>query len=310
VEACGVSSAEDLADLVAQLVDEVHTVEHVARYKTVKRGGGRSQVKVEHPEHHTRAPGLLHQLHAIQSAAKSVPVKIYRWEPDRDDTCKGRCAHGRWVHIRTEQSSVMGVVRSGGAVPGGSPSWDTDGSLSALAGGTFESRSPATSATDLLGDIIAGTDRLRAKLSAAAGRPTGAARTTSAQLRQLVGLALEVDDDLAARTVGQVRSWVSAARVCLGYDGPVVALRDMGCPECGGELRVRADASTAVWCAGRPATKVQGPARWIAVQGPAREGEDWPVGYAEDWPVVYPAYDGCGQTYPQGSWIKLLEQAG
>jgi hypothetical protein len=303
------SFAADLADLVAQLVDEVRTTAPITRYRQVNRGN-RTATTIDLTEHRTSAPGLLHQLHAIQSAARTVPVRIFRWQPDHNDQCRERCSHGRWVHLRTERHAVKGVVTSGGAVPGGSPGWDTDGSLSALAGHGFESRTPATSATDLLADIITGTARLRAWLGSAAGRPAGAARTTSGALRELVGLVLEVDDETADRTIATVRGWVNTARVLLGYDAPVVALRDAHCRICRGELHVRADASTAVWCAGRPETRVHGPARWIPVEGPARAGEDWPIGYAEEWPVVYPAYEGCGATYPQGSWITLLEQTG
>jgi hypothetical protein len=285
--------AEDLADLVHQLVDEVRTVAPVTRYRTARRGAGRTETAIDLTRHHTRSPGLLHQLHAIQAAAAAVPVKTYRWQKDDGDQCKELCAHGRWIHVRTEQRPIAGVVTAGAAVPGGSPGWDQDGALNPLRSLGFESRTPATSATELLSDITAGAGRLRADLRAAAGKTRGARRATSAMLRELVGLALDVDDATADAAVHSVRGWVSAARVLLGYDAPIVALRDMYCSECRGELYVRADASTAVWCAGRPALTVHGPALLL-----------------EDWPVRYPAYDGCGTTYPQGSWIRLLEQAG
>lgn len=81
----------------------------------------------------------------------------------------------------------------------------------------------------------------------------------------------------------------------LAYDAPVLVLRDLECNECRGALHARADASTVVWCAGRPRTSVHGPADQVTVEGPAEEGEEWPVRQAEPWgPVVYPAYDSWG----------------
>ncbi|MFE9099864.1 hypothetical protein [Actinomadura geliboluensis] len=91
----------------------------------------------------------------------------------------------------------------------------------------------------------------------------------------------------------RVRGWVSTARIFLGYDAPIVRLKDLVCGQCGGDLHVRADASTAVWCAGHPA---------LQVHGPALPGADWP-------PVEYPPEPGCGERHPRGSWIRLLENA-
>lgn len=308
--------AEELAELVAQLVDDVREVATVTRYKTVKRGGGRTRTVVEHPKHHTRSPGLLHQLHAIQSAAGTVPVKIYRWDSDHKagepKTCGDVCAHGRWIHLRTEQRPAgrLGAVTAGAAVPSGSPGWDETGAANVMRSGGFESASPATSATDLLLTIQDGTAELRAHLRAAADRTRGAKVRTSTALRELVGLALEVDTDTAVDAVWAVRGWVSAARVLLAYDAPVLVLRDLYCRECRGALHARADASTAVWCVGRPRTAVLGPAGRVTVEGPALEGAEWPVRLADPWgPVVYPAYDSCGETYGRGAWVGLLAQA-
>ena len=303
------SPAEELALLVRELVDEVTTDEAVTRYVDVNRGAGRT-VKVVDPDarHRTRDVGLLDQLHAIKSAKATVPVMVYQWASDhrgpdgdgRDDRCKSardglKCAHGRWVHVRTEQRPAgrLGVVTGGAAVPGGSPGWDRDGALNPLRSMGFESATPATSAPELHDDIRRGIDRLRRDLRQAAGRTWGGRKAPSAALHECVGLLLDVDDDTARGTVHTVRGWVSTCRIFLGYDAPIVKLRDLVCGQCGGDLHVRADASTAVWCAGHPAVTVFGP------------GGPW----IEWGPVDYPAEPGCGERYPRGSWIRLLEQA-
>ncbi|MCQ0012671.1 hypothetical protein [Actinomadura madurae] len=153
--------------------------------------------------------------------------------------------------------------------------------------------SPATSAVELYDEIRRGIDRLRRDLRQAARRTWGGRKASSEALRECVGLLLDVDDDTARDTVRTVRSWVSTCRIHLGYDAPIVKLRDLVCGQCGGDLHVRADASTAVWCAGHPAAYVHGPG--------------WP---GDDWgPVEYPAEPGCGERYPRGSWIRLLEDA-
>lgn len=290
--------AEELADLVAELVDEVRTDEPVTRYREVRRGDRTVKTADPRARHVTREPGLLDQLHAIKGAVRTVPVKIYRWERDEDDPCRGargddrECWHGRYVYVRTEQRPVRGVVTAGAAIPSGSPGWDSDGALNPLRSLGFESRSPATSAVELYDDIRRGVDRLRRDLRAAAGRSWGGRKAPKDALRELVGLVANVDGDTADDAVRQVRGWVSTARILLRYDAPIVALRDVVCGQCEGELQVRADASTPVWCAGHPA---------VTVYGPALPDQDWPV--------TYPPIVGCGEKYPRGSWIRLLEQA-
>lgn len=295
---------EELADLVAELVDEVRTDEPVTRYQQVSRGAGRT-VKVVDPRarHVVRDVGLLDQLHAIKSARHTIPVKIYQWKRDLDDPCRRdygddrdqrECPHGQWVFVRTDHrpAARLGAITSGAAIPGGSPGWDAGGALNPLRSMGFESASPATSAVELYDQIRRGVDMLRRDLREAAGRPWGGRKAPSAALRECVGLTTEVDDDTARAATTQIRAWWTAARILLRYDAPIVRLRDVICGRCAGDLHVRADASTAVWCAGHR------PAR---VDGPALEGEDWPV--------VYPAVAGCGERYPRGSWIALLEQA-
>ncbi|MFV2172304.1 DNA polymerase beta superfamily protein [Actinomadura sp. LOL_016] len=297
------SPAEEMAVLVAELVDEVRTEERITRYREVNRGG--RTVKVVDPDarHVTRDVGLLHQLHAIKAAKATIPVEIHRWESDhktKEDRCKAaregrKCPHGRYVHVRTEQRPAgrLGVVTAGAAVPSGSAGWDETGALNPLRSLGFESATPATSAPELHDAIRRGIDRLRADLRAAAERTWGGRKAPSDALREIVGLVAEVDDDTAHDAVRRARGWVTAARIHLRYDAPIVRLRELVCGQCRGDLHVRADASTAVWCAGHPA---------IEVLGPTLLGGDWG-------PVEYRAEPGCGERYPRGSWIRLLEDA-
>lgn len=299
------SPAEELADLVAELVDEVRTDESATRYKTVNRGGGRTVTVTDpHARWTVRDVGLLQQLHAVKAARTTIPVKVYRWEPDRADPCRRDygderdqrlCPHGQWILVRTEERPAerLGIVTAGAAVPGGSPGWDESGALNPLRSTGFESATPGTSAVELYDTIRRGAAQLRRELRAAAGHGPGGHRTTAEALRELVGLAPMVDTDTADDTVRQVRSWWRAVRIFLRYDAPIVQLRDLVCGQCGGVLHVREDASTAVWCAGHPAA-------WA--YGPGLPGTDWG-------PVDHPAEPGCGERYPRGSWIKLLEQA-
>lgn len=177
-----------------------------------------------------------------------------------------------FVIHRTRLPGLMSQARAA-AVPAGSPGWDADGALSPIGtSGSFESAEPVTEAFHLPEEyataLLALADEVRA-----AGHDS------------LVSAAL-ADEQLGKRIVARLRSVVNHARVVLNYDTPVVILRDVYCPECGGSMHVRADASSAVWCSGA----------WI-VEGPARPGESWPVRVR------------CDAKWPRGSWVKLLEQA-
>lgn len=77
-------------------------------------------------------------------------------------------------------------------------------------------------------------------------------------------------------TLGE--SWVSAARLLLGYDRRTVMLRDVVCHECGGALSVPVDASGDVVCVGIPSCDPQ------------------------------EAQQPCGNRYAQWSWPDLLAQ--
>jgi hypothetical protein len=291
------TTAEEIARLVAQLVDEVKTSAKVVRYRAVNRGDRQVNV-VDLDMHRTRSTGLINQLYAVASARPDVLVRR-RLQPDKtqpdpaqpapefpDQYRAPRPDPVRYGPAQRRPQHNPGLVTTGAAVPSGSPGWDEDGALSPIRSAGYRSAPPTTGALDLLTEIESGVAALRIRLRAAAGRSRGPRRTTTNSLREIVGLALEVDDGLAVDTHRQIREWVNTARVLLCYDAPIVVLRDVYCPDCGGRLHVRADASSAVWCAGGP------------VQGPARDGAPWPV-----------LYGPCGMKWPQGAWIKLLEQA-
>ncbi len=285
------SPAEEIADLVADLVDGVRTDEKVTRYRQVNRGN-RTALVTAMEGHRTNLPGLIWQLSAVQSSTNTVPVHIYKDILDRN---KRRT--GRRELLRTEHRTVPGVIRAGAAVPGGSAGWDEDGALNPGSGRGFESAPPVTEASELLDTITSEARQLLADLR---GTDAAARRSLPGMLRELVGLVLNADTDTGEAVTRKVRGWANAARVLLHYDAPVTELRDLYCRECEGVLYVRADASTPVWCGGHPEKQVAGPAR----PDPLDPEQD-----AEEWPVVYPAVPGCGVRYPQGSWVSLLEQA-
>lgn len=190
----------------------------------------------------------------------------------RVDRGRRTVAVPHFVEHRTRLPGLMAQARAA-AVPSGSPGWDADGALSPMAGaGSFESAEPVTEAFHLPEEYANALLDLAAE-ARAAGHAT------------LVEAAL-ADERLGYRIVARLRAVVSHARIVLRYDAPVVPLRDVYCPDCGGSMHVREDASSAVWCAGA----------WV-VEGPARDGEAWPVRVR------------CGATWPRGSWVKLLAEA-
>lgn len=175
------------------------------------------------------------------------------------------------VH-RTRRPGLLTQARAA-AVPSGSPGWDADGALSPMAGGgSFESAEPVTEAFHLHEEYARiWADIIEDALSHGHSGPIDAALA---------------DEHLGATYAARLRAVVNHARIVLKYDVPIVPLRDMRCPECGGIMRVRRDASTAVWCSGL-----------VPIHGPAIEGGAWPVDWAR-----------CDAKWPRWMWVKLLEE--
>lgn len=209
-------------------------------------------------KHHTRDAGLLEQL---ENAAGRRPT---------------RGSHDTPV-------PTMGLVDAGN-VRG--PRYGADITSHSKPG----SRPPASlHALETLADVTAAAVDLRRRADHAAHRPTlPRARGIRGELRHLTWLlgmrhaggSLLLDDRWADRLYREVRSWTADIRVTLSYLAPIVALR-VRCPDCGGEMRVREDASSDVWCIG-------------VLEGPALEGEPWPVR--------------CGARWPRLTWVQLLDQ--
>jgi hypothetical protein len=179
-----------------------------------------------------------------------------------------------FVIHRTRHVGLIAQARTA-AVPAGSAGWDADGALSPIGtSGSFESAEPVTDAFHL-------PEEYQRTLTALVEEVRVAGHVT------LMDAAL-ADEQLGKRIVARLRAVVHHARIVLHYDAPVVPLRDMHCVHCGGSLHVRADASSAVWCAAV-----------LPVHGPAvTEDGQWPIGHQR-----------CGANWPRGSWVKLLEQA-
>lgn len=159
---------------------------------------------------------------------------------------------------------------------------DLDGHAWAVAGDTStratpESRvPPGGHAVDALAALHGEVQALWAHVGGT-GRPS-----TAGALRGILGRAPDLDDTELEGVYRAVAGWARALRVELGWEVRVVSLPDVYCPECEqpGTLRVRADASSDVWCSGH-------------LIGPARHGEPWPRP--------------CGERWPRHRWIALLD---
>lgn len=167
---------------------------------------------------------------------------------------------------RTHTTTAPGLIEQleAAAVPGGSPGWDDDGALAAyVTAGRAEPPEPVTDAWHAAQDTRAALDALAESVGVA--RPG-----------ELVAAAAADPDGVGEPVAAALRRLVTRARIAAGYDAPITALRDVVCPECGGRLLVRADASSAVWCGGR------------------QEDDGTRT-------------DPCGATWPRGAWVDLLE---
>jgi hypothetical protein len=277
--------AQEVARLLAELHDAVETREKVPRYRAVRRSRDREILVLDWAVHHTREPGLLAQLGTVAHQTDQAPVDVYRWVRDPDDPCRRdydderdnrQCPHGRRVYVRTEQRPIPGVVTAGAAVHSGSPGWDADGALAPLTGRSKpDAAEPISDAWHVGQEITTDLDNLAAELAAEGHQGT------------LVDVAL-ADEETGRRIASRLRAFVARARVAAGYDAPVVTLRDRYCPMCSGPLRVRADASSAVWCGGM-----------LAVHGPPT---------ADDPDRVPLAWAPCGARWPRGGWVALLDE--
>lgn len=201
----------------------------------------------------------------------------------------------------THRTRALGlVVQLKAAVnPSGGSGWDEDGALTPGRGGKPTSRPPLSVASvDQLAVIQAGTRHWRQRLGGRGRRPF------VHELRGLVGLARTADDQQLRALRADLRSWVRTARISLAYDVPAVDLEDMVCPDCQGVLRVLADASSDVWCAGGPWP------RCVVDYEPAPRQSD---GDLLNLAVVRRGdrqwTPGCGATWPRGQWVLLLEQS-
>lgn len=280
--------AEEIRRLLGELHGEITTREKVPHYRTVRRASDRTVAVLDWRTHTVHEPGLLTQLGVTTGHPGTVPVEVYRWDRtdcpcDKDKT--DRCRHDRRVFTGVEHRPISGVATAGGAVPSGSPGWDADGALTPLIGGTPDPGEPIADAWHTGDDIRHELANLGRELHAEGWRPPAT----------LVTIALD-DTETGEWIAARLRGLVARARVAADYDAPAVPLRDIHCRRCGGQLRVRADASSAVWCEG-----------WLPIQGPAvADDPDWPAD-SEKWGCL--GWSRCGARWPRGAWIGLLAEA-
>ncbi|HEY9408902.1 MAG TPA: hypothetical protein VIP77_04915 [Jiangellaceae bacterium] len=280
--------AEEIRRLLTELHGEHTTREKVPHYRRVRRAADREVAVLDWRSHVVQAPGLLTQLGVVHDRPGTVRVERYRWERtdcpcDKDRT--QRCRHDQRVFTGVEQRTAP-VITAGAAIPSGSPGWDPDGALTPLVGGSPDPGEPLTDAWHAAEDIRHELAQLGRELHAEGWR---ASKDT------LVSIAL-ADEQTGEWIAARLRALTSRARIAADYDAPPKPLQDMHCRYCKGQLWVRADASSAVWCAG-----------WLPIQGPARADDpDWPAG-SETWGPI--GWARCGATWPRGSWVALLAEA-
>lgn len=270
--------AEDLSALVAQLLDAVPMrVEYAVRRTTGSR------TRIEHRAVTRHDPGLLRQLGSVVAQAGHAWALV----DVIDDTGTRPVRTGH----RAQRVEVSAFVIPGASLPLRSPGWDADGAMAPKpSGGSFESSAPVTAALELEDDIASQVAHVHARLTKTLCA-TSARTTVGGRLRELVALTADLDSegetDLAEWAVGRVRAWVTSCRTLLGYDARIIELARWYCPECGGQLRTRADDESVVWCAG-----------FGAVEGPRLREDD-------TMPVTYPS---CGARWGKLQWVDLMSK--
>lgn len=269
---------EDLALVVAELLDQIRTVERYD-WRPTRAGLGLSEERDTDGEfvrklpkwrpkrHTTTETGLLRQLDTGAGRRRAVR--------------RPNLGYGRGLGYGVDASALVGTE-----APVQSPRYDD-----------LASRGPGPEAVlEAYVDVVASIEGTRQAMRAAAGKSRGPRQPAASSLREMTRLLLEVrdgrpvlDDTWARRALVRAKSWASTARLALSYDAPVVELTGCQCSECGGRLLVREDASSNVWCAGVPGRV------WV---GPAWEGEPWPM-----------VDRGCGTTWRRHEWPALLAQS-
>ena len=269
----------DLGVVVSELLDQVTTRTRVLATAVPSKAGKRTPKRVEHQ---TTAPGLYVQLE------QAAGVRPMRPRPDVDTARTSFLDTARRLGASELEARRMvagyGVRRTalGDSGPTSSPRYGADITSHAKPG----SRPPMSlDAIDLLARIDTDVVALRRRADKAAGIPTlDRTRGFRGEIRHLTWLLSEPDllpDAWPITVYRAARSWAADARVALSYLAPMMTL-NVVCPDCGGELRVRADATSDVWCLG-------------ILEGPVLEDDDFPLR--------------CGAVWPRLLWITLLDQA-
>ena len=253
----------DLAAVVDELLGQVNTTDlvptaAVPTYKPPKKGKVPKRIR-----HETHEAGLLTQL------AEAAGVRPTRRSYD-------------------EPTPTLQLIEAG---PARGPRYGGDVTTGSKPG----SRPPASlEAIDTLADIETALFKLRCDADTAAGlRTITRRRPIRGEIRHLTWL-LEtarhsgrplLSDAWARRILRELRKQAAAARTTLSYVAPIASLL-VACPDCGGTLRVRSDATSDVWCIGRR-----------TIEGPALDGQHWPI--------TVP----CWNRWAQITWVTLFEEA-
>lgn len=255
----------DTADLADELLTRYRTSERVTRRPD------RGPKVIE--RHNVTGDGLLVQLQQAAGVRPAVP-KPTPLGYDRRLGYRAYVPAGSLVEA-SELRGAAGEEFTSHTKPGSRP----------LTSNAFIVLADLTAAA---ADLVART-RLTAHLKP---KPSRGLLADVEKLRSLLILTRPdgepaVPESQVRRINSAFRGWASAARIALDYEAPIATLEAI-CPDCSGELRVRSDATSDVWCAGRKAV----------VHGPAVNGGKWPV---EEWL-------GCGAKWPRITWVQLLEQ--